>query len=84
MKGAQEHGLPLEYIHGYIEPVLAVTDSNRKRDQSRYMEMKFWPLRRTSLRQANCAELLHLLRLSTCPAVVDLIRELLTSAKTVK
>jgi hypothetical protein len=36
-----------------------------------------------SLRQANCTELLHLLRLSTCPAVIDLIRELLTSAKTV-
>ena len=41
VKGAQEHGLPLEYIHSYIEPVLAVTDPDRKRDQSRRMEMKF-------------------------------------------
>ena len=41
MKGAQEHGLPLEYIHSYIEPVLAVTDPDRKRDQSRRMEIKF-------------------------------------------
>ena len=41
MKGAQEHGLPLEYIHDYIEPVLAVTDPDRRRDQSRRMEMKF-------------------------------------------
>ena len=41
MKGAQEHGLPSEYIHSYIEPVLAVTDPDRKRDQSRRMEMKF-------------------------------------------
>ena len=41
MTGAQEHGLPLEYVHGYIEPVLAFTDPDRKRDQSRRMEMKF-------------------------------------------
>jgi hypothetical protein len=41
MKGALEHGLPLEYIHGSIEPVLAVTDPDRKRDQSRHMEMNF-------------------------------------------
>jgi hypothetical protein len=41
LKGAQHHGLPLEYIHSYIEPVLAVTDPDRKRDQSRRMEIKF-------------------------------------------
>ena len=41
LKGAQEHGLPLEYIHSCIEPVLAVTDPDRKRDQSRRMEIKF-------------------------------------------
>ena len=41
LKGAQEHGLPLEYIHSCIEPILAVTDPDRKRDQSRRMEIKF-------------------------------------------
>ncbi len=41
LKGAREHGLPLDYIHSHIEPVLAVTDPDRKRDQSRRMEMKF-------------------------------------------
>jgi hypothetical protein len=41
VNGAQQHGLPIGYIHSYIEPVLAVTDPDRKRDQSRCMEMKF-------------------------------------------
>ena len=41
VNGAQQHGLPIGYIHSYIEPVLAVTDPDRKRDQSRRMEMKF-------------------------------------------
>ncbi len=40
MTGAQEHGLPLEYVHGYIESVLAVTDPDWRREQSRRMEMK--------------------------------------------
>jgi hypothetical protein len=41
LKGAHEHGLPLEYIHSYIELVLPVTDPDRKREQSRRMEIKF-------------------------------------------
>jgi cation transport regulator ChaC len=41
VKGAHEHGLPSEYIHSYIESVLAVTDPDRKRDESRRMEAKF-------------------------------------------
>ena len=31
----------LEYIHNYIEPVLAASDPDRKRDQSRRMEIEF-------------------------------------------